>query len=460
MAVTARDLRMITILHIVRHMRVLLHDSTAGVEPDEMLRALVSGLLVVVACSLVGTWVVLRGLTFLGEALAHAVIPGAAAALLWGIDPVLGAALSAAVLVVGIGLVDRRAPRRSRREHRAAVRGDAVRRASSSLSSSHEEEVERLLFGDIAHADWGDIAVQAVAAALRGRRERRRLPRVPRARPSTRARRPASVSAPASRTWRCWRSIAVAVVSSFTVGGEPARVRPARRARRPRRSSSCGGRGCAWWCRSASGGSRWRRAAAGPALRHRGRGDDGGRGGRPLLRRCSPCSRSAGASSLAARLICTLGAATASLARLADQGDDMTEIGGSVEPGFEGVADAFRANFEEHGEVGAATAVYVGGTQGRRPLGRRRRPRRRHARTPRTASSSCSPPPRAPPPRAPTCSPSAATSTSTRRWPSTGPSSRPRARATSPCAGCCATRPGCPTSTPRSPSRRRWPGTR
>ena len=39
----------------------------------------------------------------------------------------------------------------------------------------------------------------------------------------------------------------------------------------------------------------------------------------------------------------------------------MTDIGGSVEPGFEGVADAFRANFEEHGEVGAATAIYVGG---------------------------------------------------------------------------------------------------
>ena len=39
----------------------------------------------------------------------------------------------------------------------------------------------------------------------------------------------------------------------------------------------------------------------------------------------------------------------------------MTEIGGTVEPGFEAVADAFRANFEEHGEVGASTAVYVGG---------------------------------------------------------------------------------------------------
>ena len=39
----------------------------------------------------------------------------------------------------------------------------------------------------------------------------------------------------------------------------------------------------------------------------------------------------------------------------------MTDIGGSVEPGFEGVAAAFRASFERHGEVGAATSVYVGG---------------------------------------------------------------------------------------------------
>jgi CubicO group peptidase (beta-lactamase class C family) len=39
----------------------------------------------------------------------------------------------------------------------------------------------------------------------------------------------------------------------------------------------------------------------------------------------------------------------------------VTEIGGSVEPGFEGVAEAFRENFDQHGEVGAAAAVYVGG---------------------------------------------------------------------------------------------------
>ena len=39
----------------------------------------------------------------------------------------------------------------------------------------------------------------------------------------------------------------------------------------------------------------------------------------------------------------------------------MTQVHGSVAPGFEPVADAFAANFERHGEVGAACCVYAGG---------------------------------------------------------------------------------------------------
>jgi CubicO group peptidase (beta-lactamase class C family) len=39
----------------------------------------------------------------------------------------------------------------------------------------------------------------------------------------------------------------------------------------------------------------------------------------------------------------------------------MTEIRGSVEPGYEGVRDAFEANFAEHGEVGAGFCLYVDG---------------------------------------------------------------------------------------------------
>lgn len=41
----------------------------------------------------------------------------------------------------------------------------------------------------------------------------------------------------------------------------------------------------------------------------------------------------------------------------------MAEIRGSVEPGFEQVAEAFEANFDQHGEVGAGFSLYVEGTK-------------------------------------------------------------------------------------------------
>ena len=146
-------------------MRVLLHGSSTGIESDELVRALVSGFLVVLATSVVGTWVVVRGLSFLGEALAHGVIPGAAAGLLWGFDPVLGAAVSAAVLVGGVGLLDRR----TGLGHDTSIGLLYVGLLSVgliALSSSHEEEVEALLFGDLAHVDWGDVALQGAAALV------------------------------------------------------------------------------------------------------------------------------------------------------------------------------------------------------------------------------------------------------------------------------------------------------
>ena len=76
-----------------------------------MQRALLAGVLAAVTCSLVGTWVVLRGLTFMGDALAHGVLPGIAVAyiLVGGGDvaTTVGAALAAVVVIVGVNAVQR-----------------------------------------------------------------------------------------------------------------------------------------------------------------------------------------------------------------------------------------------------------------------------------------------------------------------------------------------------------------
>ena len=75
-----------------------MHLVVEAFEPEFMQRALIGGLIAVVATSLVGTWVVLRGLAFLGDALAHGVIPGIALAVLWGFSPILGAFAAALVM--------------------------------------------------------------------------------------------------------------------------------------------------------------------------------------------------------------------------------------------------------------------------------------------------------------------------------------------------------------------------
>jgi len=70
-------------------------------------RALLGGSLAAIALALVGTWVVIRGMTFLGDALVHGVVPGIALAVLLDFNVLVGAAIAAVVMIGGINLVHR-----------------------------------------------------------------------------------------------------------------------------------------------------------------------------------------------------------------------------------------------------------------------------------------------------------------------------------------------------------------
>ncbi len=73
-----------------------------------MLRALAAGVLVSISCAMVGTFVVLRGLSFIGDALAHGVLPGIAIAILLGAPGWLGAAVGSLLMIGGISLITNR----------------------------------------------------------------------------------------------------------------------------------------------------------------------------------------------------------------------------------------------------------------------------------------------------------------------------------------------------------------
>ncbi|OLT47599.1 ABC transporter permease [Saccharomonospora sp. CUA-673] len=80
------------------------------IEPFEVSfvqRALWGGVLVSMICALAGTWVVIRGMAFLSEAMAHGMLPGVAVASLTGWNLMLGGAASAAVMAAGVTVLGR-----------------------------------------------------------------------------------------------------------------------------------------------------------------------------------------------------------------------------------------------------------------------------------------------------------------------------------------------------------------
>jgi ABC-type Mn2+/Zn2+ transport system permease subunit len=139
---------------------------TEAFEPSFMQRALVAGLLASAATAVVGTWVVLRGLTFLGDALAHGVIPGLALAVLWGFSPIAGAFVAALVMSGAVTLVSRRARVREDTGIGLLFVGMlALGVVIISRSDSFATNVTSVLFGDVLGVTTGDLRGQAVGAA-------------------------------------------------------------------------------------------------------------------------------------------------------------------------------------------------------------------------------------------------------------------------------------------------------
>jgi ABC-type Mn2+/Zn2+ transport system permease subunit len=132
-----------------------------------MQRALIAGVLAAVIAALVGTWVVLRGLSFMGDALAHGVLPGIALGVVLGFNLTLGAVLSALAMVAGINLV-----------HRYSRLGEdtgigllfvgmlAMGVVIISRSDSYSGSLTGILFGDALGVTTSDIWVLAGAALV------------------------------------------------------------------------------------------------------------------------------------------------------------------------------------------------------------------------------------------------------------------------------------------------------
>jgi len=73
-----------------------------------MLRGLLAALIVGIVCPVLGTYVVLRGMAFFGDALAHIILPGVVIAFLLGWPLAVGALLAGILAALLIGAISRR----------------------------------------------------------------------------------------------------------------------------------------------------------------------------------------------------------------------------------------------------------------------------------------------------------------------------------------------------------------
>lgn len=137
---------------------------------NEFMRlALFGGILVACTCAIAGTFVVLRGLAFVGDALAHGVLPGIATAMLLGVSGIVGAAIGAAVMMGGVSVVSRR----------FRLSGDtaigllfvgmlALGVMITSRSSSFVGDLAHILFGELLGISTTDLTWQFIALVIVG----------------------------------------------------------------------------------------------------------------------------------------------------------------------------------------------------------------------------------------------------------------------------------------------------
>ncbi|MET0448443.1 MAG: zinc ABC transporter permease AztB [Aeromicrobium sp.] len=132
----------------------------APFEPTFMTRALVGGLLVAAISALVGVWIIVRGLTFLGEAMSHGMLPGVAIASLLGGNPMIGAGVAGLAMALGAqGL------RRGRFFGQDTAIGVlyvgllALGVIIVSRAQSFATDLTAFLFGDVLAIQWGDVFI-------------------------------------------------------------------------------------------------------------------------------------------------------------------------------------------------------------------------------------------------------------------------------------------------------------
>ena len=130
-------------------------------------RALLAAALVGLVCAVVGSYMVLRGLSFMGDAISHAAFPGVVMAYLFGGSLYLGGAIAAVATALGIGWISRRARLRSDTIIGVLFAGMfGLGVAIYSAIPNYVGDLFGFLFGDVLGIGLGDLIGLAILGGV------------------------------------------------------------------------------------------------------------------------------------------------------------------------------------------------------------------------------------------------------------------------------------------------------
>lgn len=131
-----------------------------------MLRGMLASLLVGTLCAVVGSYVVLRGMAFFGDALAHAILPGVAVAYLLGANLFWGGLIMGLITAVGIGYLSRRGQVKEDTAIGVVFAASfALGVAILSTVRSYSVDLAHILFGDVLGVSTTDLVLSASLGA-------------------------------------------------------------------------------------------------------------------------------------------------------------------------------------------------------------------------------------------------------------------------------------------------------
>jgi manganese/iron transport system permease protein len=139
----------------------------APLEYEFFVRALVASALVGVACAVVGAFVVLKGMSFVGDAVSHSAFPGVVLAYLLGLPIILGGAVAAIGTALGIGALTRKSGLRADAVIGVLFAGMfALGVALFSSIPNYVGDLFHFLFGDVLGISFADLISLTVLASL------------------------------------------------------------------------------------------------------------------------------------------------------------------------------------------------------------------------------------------------------------------------------------------------------